>query len=780
MVHICIIRVFNALSRDYGNTRGGWECGKSAVARWLKLFWRFRLTPSVKSSIMTSRCRVRVYSHSPIYQFTVAREMMMRARKWCLGLLVFIVASPLMGQEGHDVQEPKTLLSLSSIGFPTALKKKDAWKVNDLKIFKRKLYVGSGDAVVNTGPTDVIYFDLHKNRFFTEFTVDDEAIYRYQVIDGKLVIPGADATEDWERGNIYVLNEGGWTKKRTIIHGIHVNRIAPFGGHWYAATGSFFELEKDSIYAFGGIFCSGNEGDSWKLVYATPCDDRSVFRIGSLISFQGKLYAFPYAYRSITEDEIPSEQRSFLSEMYGDRYLVFIDDPLGKSDVLAFDGNSWTYIDLISAPHVCLTSPFIFKERLILSHLHGTYVDYLAWGKRFADNVQSVLHAFDGEQFTQLDIDFDLIRDVVITEEQLLLLIVAGGEYRIAMTKDLDAWSYYVFPRSLSTPLSIEFDGMTFYVGTEDGNIFKSVGTKKLLDDAVPNEHVLKFHGAAELPRSGKWYWAAIREWERWGKLAQFSCGVRKGNIIDITTENVSALSIFIPFPEIDSTKAVEVRVNNNEAFKEKLNGATEILIEKQEGIMWNAERRDGTEQHFHYSKRLMGTSMLALTSEGIDAPLGSFIADAISYAVSADAAIIPRSGLLQEIPAGEVFLEDLFDAFHRDTIFTFRVKGADLYRMMEFNIALEAKYRCQIAGFTFTFRRGNGAGKNSIVTSSIDPAKTYVVATTSFLARRMERFLGKDTNCTDSSISVQEGMMQWFKKFKQVNMIEQRIFAIE
>jgi 2',3'-cyclic-nucleotide 2'-phosphodiesterase (5'-nucleotidase family) len=135
---------------------------------------------------------------------------------------------------------------------------------------------------------------------------------------------------------------------------------------------------------------------------------------------------------------------------------------------------------------------------------------------------------------------------------------------------------------------------------------------------------------------------------------------------------------------------------------------------------------------------------------------------------------------LLQGITAGSVFLEDLFDAFRRDTIFTFKVKGADLYRMMEFNIAQEEGNRCQIAGFAFSYRDGGETGKNSIVTSSIDPAKTYLVATTSFLARRMERYLGKDANCTDTGVSIQDGMMKWFEQFKHVGIIEQRIVSIE
>jgi hypothetical protein len=505
-----------------------------------------------------------------------------------------------------------------------------------------------------------------------------------------------------------------------------------------------------------------------------------VFRIGALAEFQDKLFAFPYAYRSMRKETIPAEYHPSLSEPFGESFLILVDDPLGPSDVLTFDGEQWDYIDLMPSPHTCRISPFIFKEKLVLSVIQGLYVDYLALGKRMPPNATSSLYVFDGEKLEPLDFDYDLIRDVVISDEWLMLLILKGGKYSIAMTQDLQEWQYYVFPASLKGPRSIEFDNEHFYIGTENGNVFKSIGKVRITDGSVVSDNLLKFHGAAELPREGKWYWAAIHEWERWGKLAQFSCGVSKGNVINVTTENITSLSVFVPFPEIDSLKTVEVKVNNNTVFKDKLDGATELLLRKQEGIMWEVERGNRTGEDFRHSKRVMGSSDSALSTDGLDSPLGSFIADVLSWSVSADAAIIPRSGLLKGIPAGTVFLENLFDAFYRDTVFTFKVKGADLYRMMEFNITQEERNRCQIAGFTYTYRAGGAARENSIVTSSIDPAKTYLVATTSFLARNMERFLGKDTNCTDTGISIQDGMMGWFEAFKHVGGIEHRILTLE
>ncbi len=691
---------------------------------------------------------------------------------------LFIFLSPIIVLKGEE-GETKTqyLLKLSSIGFPAAEKMKEAWGINELRLFKDKLYIGYGDAVVNTGPTDVIYFDIKNQKFVREFTVDDEAIYRYQVIDGKLVIPGPDATEDWKFGNIYILTEKGWVKKRTIPNGLHINQLTLFENKWYVATGTYFEFGEDEMFAFGGILCSEDEGNTWKLVYASPTDAQSVFRIGSLITFRDRLYVFPYAFSGMKKEEIPEEYHYYLSDTYENQYLIYTEDPLGPTDVILFDGKKWQYVDLIQIPNICYISPFIFKDKLIMSLLTGKYIDYLSLKKGLPGNASTFLLSFNGEATEILPFEYDLIRDIVIKKDKLLLLILKDYDYFIVETQDLENWKYYMIPRGIRTPKSIEFDGSSFYVGTEGGNIFKSTGTKELTDSSsLDNEKPLKFFGAAELPRDGKWYWASITGWRKWGKLARFSCEVRKKNVINVVTENITSLSIYIPLTEIDKRKPVELKINNEKAFKDTLGGFTELICTKGNGISWNVEKGMGTAERFHYQRKIIGNTKIYLAGEE-DAPsIGSFVADVLKWAVSADAAIIPQSGIKRGLKKGDIALEDIFDLHHRNTIRTFRVKGAELYRMMDFNIKQNENRLCQISGFNFTYRIANEQEKNSIVESSIDPAREYLVATTDYLVRRMESFFGDEVNCENRNISVNEAMMEWFKEFGTITQIESGI----
>src|SRR5687767_13376082 len=135
-------------------------------------------------------------------------------------------------------EPPPVELRLTEVGKPTAEKQPAARNLNELFLYQNRLYIGHGDYGVNTGPTDVIAYDLATKQFRTEFTVDDEAIVLYRQIGDRLVIPGPDATEAWDLGNIYVRGPGEsdkWEKRRTVPHGVHVLDVAALGNQWFAA-----------------------------------------------------------------------------------------------------------------------------------------------------------------------------------------------------------------------------------------------------------------------------------------------------------------------------------------------------------------------------------------------------------------------------------------------------------------------------------------------------------------------------------------------------------------
>lgn len=118
-----------------------------------------------------------------------------------------------------------------------------ARNVWDLQAYKGKLYIGGGNSsntgpARNAGPVPVIAFDPKDGNFSTVFTVDDEQIDRFFVFGDDLYIPGHDATQSWDWGNLYRLTQGAWTKYRNIPNALHVYDLHHFNQTLFAGLGS--------------------------------------------------------------------------------------------------------------------------------------------------------------------------------------------------------------------------------------------------------------------------------------------------------------------------------------------------------------------------------------------------------------------------------------------------------------------------------------------------------------------------------------------------------------
>ena len=158
-----------------------------------------------------------------------------------------------------------------------------ARNVWDMQVYNGRIYLGHGDLNRNAGPIPVIYFDPIANEFITQFTVDEEQIEKYKVINGKLYIPGTDATESWTFGNFYAMDDDDlWTKLRTIPKANHVFDMAYYNGNLYASIGA---TTKDAC----GLLVSKDMGKTW----ATVQDNFSALRswMNNLFVLNNKLYA---------------------------------------------------------------------------------------------------------------------------------------------------------------------------------------------------------------------------------------------------------------------------------------------------------------------------------------------------------------------------------------------------------------------------------------------------------------------------------------------------------
>lgn len=107
----------------------------------------------------------------------------------------------------------------------------------DMIIFDNKLFIGSGDYDKNCGPAKIACYDLKTNEL-SLYSVPDEQISNFSVINGRLTSPGIDPMDDWSLGNYYIYTENTWETKRNIPCGIHTFFMIEFENRIFAALGT--------------------------------------------------------------------------------------------------------------------------------------------------------------------------------------------------------------------------------------------------------------------------------------------------------------------------------------------------------------------------------------------------------------------------------------------------------------------------------------------------------------------------------------------------------------
>jgi hypothetical protein len=678
---------------------------------------------------------------------------------------------------------PCSVLKLTSIGFPAAEKARDAWSIHDLIFFNGRLYLGHGDAVVNTGPTDVIYYDFNQGAFVTEFTVDDEAIYQYQIVNNTLMIPGVDATEDWSFGNFYALSDTGWTKYRTIPNGLHVNQLAYFNDALYASTGALASVGDNIEFAFGAIYSSTDYGETWSLSYATPGDDKSVYRVYALIDYHDQLYAFPFCYAGFTKEEIPEKYHPYLSETpYDDEYyLILIHDIFGQCDVLVNNGNRWSCEDIIPEKNVAYVSkPFVFNDKLVMPVLCGEYIDYLNRHPKDVGNIKNLLFAYDGRSSHQIKLKYDRLIDVLVKNTTLYLLIEHDNLFYVASTPNLKKWEYILIPPRIEEPSAIEFIDNTFFIGTNRGNIFASLSIEPIKDiKDAENLEPEKIFGAAVLPRDGRWNWVSINDWAKWGEQASFTAEAKFGNIIKLSTNNIAKMTIHLPYCHLSTIHPVTVIIDNMVTYEGEPDDTQALVCtwcEDQDSSRWCVESVHTVDTT--YTKKFLGTTTIPLTRTGKDPFVSTWTAEVLRWFTGANCAVITQSTVRKDIAGDTIYLEDIFDAFYRNQICTFTTTGTQLLNMITYNLKQPDNQKCAVAGVLIDYTAVDSYPK--IIKCSLIPDKQYFVACDDFLVERSKQLLGQDIECSTTESDIYDALLKWFDEHSVIEKGPQGLMYIE
>jgi hypothetical protein len=206
------------------------------------------------------------------------------------------VAALLLATLSPSVAAPDVTANAISLGvaYPNS-KGPYSRNVWDMQIFNGRIYLGHGNSSnnapeSNSGPIPILYLDLATSQFVNgnNFSVDDEQIDVYRIINGKLCTPGHDPQEGWELGNFYRWEPGGWVKNRTIPEAIHAYDLYGFDGKLFAALG--IQSANSST-----VVSSNDNGLTWQIYPETDLGRRyTLFELnGILYAPQGVLYTDP-------------------------------------------------------------------------------------------------------------------------------------------------------------------------------------------------------------------------------------------------------------------------------------------------------------------------------------------------------------------------------------------------------------------------------------------------------------------------------------------------------
>ncbi|MBN2382263.1 5'-nucleotidase C-terminal domain-containing protein [bacterium] len=673
------------------------------------------------------------------------------------------------------------ILQVESLGLPTQSKQFAARKINALKVFNHRLYLGHGDAVVNTGPTDVIYYDFAQSEYKTEFTVDDEAIYRYEVVSGQLVIPGPDATESWDFGNIYVLAEHGWTKERTIPNGIHINDIVAYGPHWYCSTGCFYQFgqETEETYPFGGIFRSADEGKHWQLAYGTPYDEGSVYRVNRLVSFQGKLYGFYYAMLTLTKDQIPVRYHASLGDGYGGGYIVLAPDLFGSRDAIVYDGSHWGLVDLVPEEQVCTISAVVLGEKMVLAVLSGEYLDYMQLRTQRPEQARTRLYYYDGQESKPIDLDYDYLIDIVVKDNRLYLLMVHEQLISIVETEDLCHWTQYGLPGNLKGVRCLEYHDGSFLLGMEDGNIFKTSSLVGQPGQLSPNhEFPSSFHGVAEIPAEGQWYWTALTTWQQWAEPATISGIIRGEHELEVTVSNVSELLVFNPWSNSQNPSGrVSLRINEQNVFNNEAIQTLSWQCKLAKNGKWKAKPVRIQREEYVPEQRVVGKTDIPLNGRGHGSSYTTWKAEVIRQAAQADIALVSPYSVLGDLKPGPITLDDVFRTNQDHVICTFAMSGEEIQTLIEYNFKLAEKERVAISGFTISYSDHEADSQNVIEQISLEAQKKYRVAVSDGLMRYALENFGRSIPHDATQFKTRVVLVHWLEENRKIDQVPQTVF---
>ncbi|MFH1569676.1 MAG: 5'-nucleotidase, partial [Gemmatimonadota bacterium] len=144
-----------------------------------------------------------------------------------------------------------------------------------------------------------------------------------------------------------------------------------------------------------------------------------------------------------------------------------------------------------------------------------------------------------------------------------------------------------------------------------------------------------------------------------------------------------------------------------------------------------------------------------------LDTPLGDWFTDAVRAATGADVAFQNNGGIRTDLEEGPVEVSHFLAMNFPDAVYTFELTGQELLAVLEFDLRDAAERPMQVSGLEYEFDRARPEGQR-LVRSSVDPARTYTVASEDYLCERGERFFGRAVAYRETGLHVVDCLVRY------------------
>lgn len=308
----------------------------------------------------------------------------------------------------------------------------------DMRLWDNKIFFGTGDGNANTGPISVYAYDLESGSFFESGVLLEEVVNTFLVVDGILVAPGIDSTQNNNISNYNTYENGEWIQHRILTNTEHCFDFVSFGDRY------FYGVDADISYS---PCFSTNKNDEDLVRHYFYKDGKRVTkgiesaRVFDLVVLHDQLYAI------MSRDE----NRTLILEVYkyneeNDTFEYLSD--LGSSARVA------SYINF-----KIIGSKAVIGDRLFIATSQGYYTDNMV-------------------DFYQLDFQGEYLLDYYQDGSTLYALChypLKNGQYETSiwaldLTRNDVNFERLMYFKSEYLCVSLAKAGNTFYLATADIN----------------------------------------------------------------------------------------------------------------------------------------------------------------------------------------------------------------------------------------------------------------------------------------------------------------------